>query len=95
MSRPALKFDANDHRLVGLLTKYGATTAEIAEELGIDRKTLAVHFEDTLATARARLRMSVVSGIWKKARNGSAQALIYLDRVYQQQQREEERAARR
>jgi hypothetical protein len=53
MGRPKLRFDAKDRRFVDALIRHGVTATAVAAELGIDEKTLNVHFREVIETARA------------------------------------------
>jgi len=78
MARPELTFDQKDTRLVEVMTKYGIPPVDIAAELRIDAKTLRKHFGEVIATAEAQLKMAVYTAIYRKARNGSFRAQLWV-----------------
>lgn len=59
---------------VQLRKAAGWNHAEIAAELGIDRKTLYLHFGDEILTGGAKKRGQALDLLWKSAKEGNVAA---------------------
>jgi predicted ArsR family transcriptional regulator len=86
----SLEIDDKDERFVATLTKYGVSAADIARELDVDQKTLQRHFGEVIADAAARREAAEINALWKRAKAGSARALITLHRRMIRAEREQE-----
>ena len=76
--RPCFDVTAKDMRLVEALAAHGLTRDEIAEVIGVSRKTLSKHFSGVIADGRKQGKDDEIAWLWARARRGNVDAIIKL-----------------
>lgn len=72
--RPPHKPTAENLRLCQTLSGYGVPQEEISRQIGIDLKTLRLHYRNELDAGVAQANAKVAEGLYKKALSDGPQA---------------------
>ena len=77
MSRPQHEPTEATRQTVQLHTTVGTTQATIARVLGIDEKTLRLHYRDELDISKAKANATIGGALFNKAKSGDTAAMIF------------------
>lgn len=75
--RPTFKPTAEQRSQVKLFAAYGISHEDIAEQIGIDPKTLRKHFRKELKTGVTEANAKIAQRLFKKAIDGDTTAMIW------------------
>jgi hypothetical protein len=77
MSRPQHEPTDATRQTVQLHTTVGTTQSTIARVLGIDEKTLRLHYRDELDISKAKANATIGGALFNKAKSGDTAAMIF------------------